>query len=110
MMQAPLLTRDRLVVLSLRCVSSVVLLGLLPIGSNLPSIGSNLPSIGSNLPSIGSKILASISTNRGNVSASGAGDLGVVFTNVARQSGLTARTIYGDEHRNRYLLETTGCG
>jgi hypothetical protein len=38
------------------------------------------------------------------------GDLGVVFINVARQSGITARTIYGDEHRNRYLLETTGCG
>src|SRR5215469_3920976 len=37
-------------------------------------------------------------------------DLGFHFANVARQSGLTGMTIYGDEHRNRYLLETTGCG
>ncbi len=36
--------------------------------------------------------------------------LGVHFVNVARQSGLTEKTIYGDEHRNRYLLETTGAG
>lgn len=35
---------------------------------------------------------------------------GVVFVNVARQSGLNATTIYGDEKRNRYLLETTGSG
>src|SRR6266545_5505847 len=36
--------------------------------------------------------------------------LGVKFVNVARQAGLTQKTIYGDEHRNRYLLETTGAG
>jgi hypothetical protein len=30
--------------------------------------------------------------------------------NVARKAGITARTIYGDEHKNRYLLETTGSG
>jgi hypothetical protein len=36
--------------------------------------------------------------------------LGVSFIDVARQSGLNAKTIYGDEHKNRYLLETTGCG
>jgi hypothetical protein len=35
---------------------------------------------------------------------------GVTFVNVAPQAGLTAKTIYGDEHRNRYLLETTGSG
>ena len=34
----------------------------------------------------------------------------VTFVNVAREHGLTAKTIYGDEHRNRYLLETTGTG
>jgi hypothetical protein len=49
------------------------------------------------------------------VTRAGAGDtpipdLGVRFTNVAREAGLAAKTIYGDEHRNRYLLETTGCG
>jgi enediyne biosynthesis protein E4 len=37
-------------------------------------------------------------------------DVGVRFTNVAQQAGLNISTIYGDEHRNRYLLETTGSG
>ncbi len=36
--------------------------------------------------------------------------LGFTFLDVARQSGLNAKTIYGGEHKNRYLLETTGCG
>jgi enediyne biosynthesis protein E4 len=36
--------------------------------------------------------------------------IGVSFTNAATPAGITARTIYGDEHKNRYLLETTGCG
>jgi hypothetical protein len=36
--------------------------------------------------------------------------LGINFIDVARQSGLNAKTIYGGEHKNRYLLETTGCG
>ena len=34
----------------------------------------------------------------------------VTLTNIARQAGLTEKTIYGDEKKNRYLLETTGCG
>jgi hypothetical protein len=37
-------------------------------------------------------------------------DLGVSFLNVARESGLNVKTIFGGEHRNKYLLETTGCG
>jgi enediyne biosynthesis protein E4 len=37
-------------------------------------------------------------------------DLGVNFLNIAREAGLNAKTIYGGEHRNKYLLETTGCG
>src|SRR5207245_973945 len=37
-------------------------------------------------------------------------DLGVAFLNVARESGLNAKTIFGGEHKNKYLLETTGCG
>jgi hypothetical protein len=37
-------------------------------------------------------------------------DYGVKFTNVAREAGITHKTIYGDEHKNKYLLETTGCG
>ncbi|HEY6403847.1 MAG TPA: VCBS repeat-containing protein, partial [Blastocatellia bacterium] len=35
---------------------------------------------------------------------------GVKFTNVARLAGITHKTIYGDERKNKYLLETTGCG
>ncbi|MGC0773644.1 MAG: hypothetical protein WB543_11965, partial [Candidatus Acidiferrum sp.] len=37
-------------------------------------------------------------------------DIGVSFLNVARESGLNAKTIFGGEHKNKYLLETTGCG
>jgi hypothetical protein len=36
--------------------------------------------------------------------------IGVNFLNIARESGLDSRTIYGGEHKNKYLLETTGCG
>jgi len=36
--------------------------------------------------------------------------LGVNFLDVATQSGLNAKTIYGGEGKNKYLLETTGCG
>ena len=36
--------------------------------------------------------------------------LGVSFIDVAKQSGLHIKTIYGGEHKNKYLLETTGCG
>ncbi|HET9533192.1 MAG TPA: CRTAC1 family protein [Blastocatellia bacterium] len=34
----------------------------------------------------------------------------MTFINLTPQAGIAARTIYGDERRNRYLLETTGCG
>jgi hypothetical protein len=37
-------------------------------------------------------------------------DIGVSFIDVARESGLNAKTIFGGEHKNKYLLETTGCG
>ncbi len=36
--------------------------------------------------------------------------LGVRFVDVATESGLNAKTIYGGENKNKYLLETTGCG
>jgi enediyne biosynthesis protein E4 len=36
--------------------------------------------------------------------------LGVQFVDVAKQAGLNAETIFGGEHKNKYLLETTGCG
>ena len=35
---------------------------------------------------------------------------GVNFVNVAKESGLKAATIFGGAHKNKYLLETTGCG
>ncbi|HXG66742.1 MAG TPA: CRTAC1 family protein [Blastocatellia bacterium] len=34
----------------------------------------------------------------------------VQFVNVAREAGITTKTIYGSERKNKYLLETTGCG
>lgn len=37
-------------------------------------------------------------------------DLGVTFIDVAKQAGLNTKTLYGGEHKNKYLLETTGCG
>ena len=36
--------------------------------------------------------------------------LGATFVDVALESGLNVKTIYGGEHKNKYLLETTGCG
>ncbi len=36
--------------------------------------------------------------------------LGVSFTDVARKAGLNAQTIFGGTKKNKYLLETTGCG
>src|SRR6185312_7039651 len=42
--------------------------------------------------------------------AKAATGLGLSFIDVARESGLNAKTIYGGEHKNKYLLETTGCG
>jgi enediyne biosynthesis protein E4 len=36
--------------------------------------------------------------------------LGMSFINIAREAGLNAKTIYGGEKKNKYLLETTGCG
>src|SRR4051812_3662646 len=32
------------------------------------------------------------------------------FVNVAREAGLRAKTVFGGEKTNRFLLETTGCG
>ena len=37
-------------------------------------------------------------------------DVGISFVNVGRESGLNVKTIFGGEHKNKYLLETTGCG
>jgi len=37
-------------------------------------------------------------------------DLGVNFVDVGGEAGLNVETIFGGEHKNKYLLETTGCG
>ena len=37
-------------------------------------------------------------------------EMGIKLVNVAERAGIKHKTIYGDEHKNRYLLETTGCG
>jgi hypothetical protein len=36
--------------------------------------------------------------------------LPVIFVDVAREAGLRSKNVFGGEKRNRYLLETTGCG
>ena len=36
--------------------------------------------------------------------------LGISFVDVATSAGLNAQTIYGGVGKNKYLLETTGCG
>jgi len=42
--------------------------------------------------------------------APAAPQLGVNFLNIGKESGLNVKTIFGGEHKNKYLLETTGCG
>jgi hypothetical protein len=37
-------------------------------------------------------------------------DLGFSFTNIAARAGLDARTVYGQQGTNTYLIETTGTG
>jgi hypothetical protein len=39
-----------------------------------------------------------------------AAGFGVQFVNTAREAGLRSKTVFGGENKNRYLLETTGCG
>ncbi len=46
----------------------------------------------------------------GNDGAQRTKDLGVSFLDVALESGLNAKTIFGGERKNKFLLETTGCG
>jgi enediyne biosynthesis protein E4 len=35
---------------------------------------------------------------------------GVNFVNVTKSAGLNVKFVFGGEHKNKYLLETTGCG
>ena len=36
--------------------------------------------------------------------------LAVSFIDIGRQAGFNVKTTFGGEHKNKYLLETTGCG
>ncbi|MGH9331856.1 MAG: FG-GAP repeat domain-containing protein, partial [Vicinamibacterales bacterium] len=51
-------------------------------------------------------VVASVTTSM----AHGSGATGFSFTNIAREAGLTATTVFGGKQTNKYLLETTGCG
>ena len=51
-------------------------------------------------------ILAAIATIRSQTAV----PLRFAFTDIAARAGLTARTVYGGEGSNRYLVETTGSG
>jgi hypothetical protein len=53
--------------------------------------------------------LVLVSTNVASEGAAG-GVVDVKFVNVAGRAGITAKTIFGDERKNKYLLETTGSG
>ena len=58
----------------------------------------------------------SVSGQEGGAAASGTQGanpttpVGASFVNLAKESGLNVKTIFGGEHKNKYLLETTGCG
>jgi enediyne biosynthesis protein E4 len=56
--------------------------------------------------------LVCLAARQGDKSAAGSASdgYGVKFTNVARAAGIAHKTVYGDERKNKYLLETTGCG
>jgi enediyne biosynthesis protein E4 len=51
-------------------------------------------------------LLAAVAALGGQPTAS----LPFAFTDIAARAGLTARTVYGGERTNRYLVETTGTG
>lgn len=48
--------------------------------------------------------------NEAPTQSDGESEIGIQFVDRALEAGLKHQTIYGDEDRNRYLLETTGAG
>jgi hypothetical protein len=56
------------------------------------------------------KLLATVALALAAVQAASPPPLPFGFTNVAKEAGLAAVTIFGGKEENRYLLETTGCG
>jgi hypothetical protein len=58
-------------------------------------------------------LLAAVSVNQlapHTTQTSAPAEFKVSFVNIAKSAGLTHKTVYGDEHKNKFLLETTGCG
>jgi enediyne biosynthesis protein E4 len=56
------------------------------------------------------RVLVSSAALAALVSASAPDALDFSFTDIAREAGLTAVTVYGGQRTNKYLLETTGSG
>jgi len=70
----------------------------------LPRRGSDR--VGPSLAIIVAMLLAAVATSRSQTRV----PLPFAFTDIAARAGLTARTVYGGEGANRYLVETTGSG
>ncbi len=56
------------------------------------------------------KLLAAAALTLAAAQAASTPPLQFGFTNVAKEAGLAAVTVFGGKEENRYLLETTGCG
>jgi hypothetical protein len=59
---------------------------------------------------VAAALLAALVIAGSPVSSETPAPLGFGFADVAAPAGLTARTVFGGEHTNRYLIETTGVG
>jgi enediyne biosynthesis protein E4 len=55
-------------------------------------------------------IVIAACTGTSDADGQGQAVLGFSFVDVAREAGLNAKTVYGGQRTNKYLLETTGCG
>ncbi len=55
-------------------------------------------------------VFLSVSLSVATTQAPAPAEFKISFTNITKAAGLTHKTIYGDEQKNKYLLETTGSG
>ncbi len=74
--------------------------GQAPVGGQAPAAGMSRPTYEAEAKAAPGGLKSAIAGT----------PLGLSFVDVAKESGLKATTIFGGEHKNRYLLETTGCG
>ena len=61
-------------------------------------------------PAFGRFLLPQNARHKATAGEPAAEALGVSFLDIGKEAGLNAKTIFGGEHKNKYLLETTGCG